>query len=59
MPYVIGIVASAGVAVFARYMGFDRYRAFYRRQEHPSLKPSTAHRAREATLHEPTGGCGT
>ena len=29
MPYVIGIVASAGVAVFARYVGFDRDRAFY------------------------------
>ena len=29
MPYVIGIVASAGVAVFARSVGFDRDRAFY------------------------------
>src|SRR5688500_184950 len=29
MPYVIGIVLSAGVAVFARYVGFDRDRAFY------------------------------
>jgi hypothetical protein len=29
MPYVIGIVASAGVAVFARYVGLDRDRAFY------------------------------
>jgi hypothetical protein len=29
MPYVIGILASAGVAVFARYVGFDRDRAFY------------------------------
>ncbi|HEU4692244.1 MAG TPA: hypothetical protein VFS23_27965 [Vicinamibacterales bacterium] len=29
MPYVIGMVASAGVAVFARYAGFDRDRAFY------------------------------
>ena len=29
MPYVIGIMASAGVAVFARYVGFDRDRAFY------------------------------
>ena len=29
MPYAIGIVASAGVAVFARYVGFDRDRAFY------------------------------
>ena len=29
MPYVIGIVLSAGVAVFARYTGFDRDRAFY------------------------------
>ena len=29
MPYVIGIVASASVAVFARYVGFDRDRAFY------------------------------
>lgn len=29
MPYVIGIVLSAGVAVFARYAGLDRDRAFY------------------------------
>jgi hypothetical protein len=29
MPYVIGIVASGVVAVFARYVGFDRDRAFY------------------------------
>ena len=29
MPYVIGMVLSAGVAVFARYVGFDRDRAFY------------------------------
>ena len=29
MPYVIGIVLSAGAAVFARYVGFDRDRAFY------------------------------
>jgi hypothetical protein len=29
MAYVIGIVASAGVAVFARSVGFDRDRAFY------------------------------
>ena len=29
MPYAIGIVASAGVAVFARYVGLDRDRAFY------------------------------
>ena len=29
MPYVIGIVLSAGVAVFARLVGFDRDRAFY------------------------------
>ena len=29
MPYVVGIVLSAGVAVFARYVGFDRDRAFY------------------------------
>jgi hypothetical protein len=29
MPYVIGILASVGVAVFARYAGFDRDRAFY------------------------------
>jgi hypothetical protein len=29
MPYVIGIVASAGVAVFARSVGLDRDRAFY------------------------------
>ena len=29
MPYVIGIGLSAGVAVFARYVGLDRDRAFY------------------------------
>ena len=29
MPYVIGIVVAVGVAVFARYVGFDRDRAFY------------------------------
>jgi len=29
MPYVIGIVLSAGVAVFARGVGLDRDRAFY------------------------------
>ena len=29
MPYVIGFVASAAVAAFARYVGFDRDRAFY------------------------------
>jgi hypothetical protein len=29
MPYVIGMVLSAGVAVFARVVGFDRDRAFY------------------------------
>jgi len=29
MPYVIGTVASVGVAVFARYVGLDRDRAFY------------------------------
>jgi hypothetical protein len=29
MPYVLGIVLSAGVAVFARSVGFDRDRAFY------------------------------
>ena len=29
MPYLIGIAASAGVAVFARYVGLDRDRAFY------------------------------
>ena len=29
MPYVIGIMLSAGVAVFARYVGLDRDRAFY------------------------------
>jgi len=29
VPYVIGIVLSAGVAVFARLAGFDRDRAFY------------------------------
>ena len=29
LPFVIGIVASAGVAVFARTVGLDRDRAFY------------------------------
>lgn len=29
MPYIIGIVASLAVAVFARLTGFDRDRAFY------------------------------
>ena len=29
MPYLVGIVLSLGVAVFARYSGFDRDRAFY------------------------------
>src|SRR5688572_23238608 len=29
MPYVLGIVLSAGVALFARSVGFDRDRAFY------------------------------
>ena len=29
MPYLIGIVLSVAVAVFARYVGFDRDRAFY------------------------------
>ena len=29
MPYAIGIVLSVSVAVFARYVGFDRERAFY------------------------------
>jgi len=29
LPYVVGIVLSLGVAVFARAVGFDRDRAFY------------------------------
>jgi hypothetical protein len=29
MPYVIGLVVAAGVAVFARFVGLDRDRAFY------------------------------
>lgn len=29
MPYVIGIILSVGVACFARFVGFDRDRAFY------------------------------
>ena len=29
MPFVIGIVLSVGVALFARSVGFDRDRAFY------------------------------
>ena len=28
MPYVIGIVLAVRVAVFARFVGFDRDRAF-------------------------------
>jgi hypothetical protein len=29
MPYVVGILLSLGVALFARRVGFDRDRAFY------------------------------
>ena len=29
LPFIIGLVASAGVAFFARTAGFDRDRAFY------------------------------
>jgi hypothetical protein len=29
LPYVVGVVLSLGVAVFARWVGFDRDRAFY------------------------------
>jgi hypothetical protein len=29
LPYVVGIVLSMGVALFARSVGFDRDRAFY------------------------------
>jgi hypothetical protein len=29
MPFAIGLVTSAGVALFARYVGLDRDRAFY------------------------------
>jgi len=29
LPYVVGILLSIGVAVFARWVGFDRDRAFY------------------------------
>ena len=29
MPYVVGVVLSLGVALFARSVGFDRDRAFY------------------------------
>ena len=29
LPYVVGIVLSIGVALFARLVGFDRDRAFY------------------------------
>jgi hypothetical protein len=29
LPYLVGVVLSLGVAVFARYSGFDRDRAFY------------------------------
>jgi hypothetical protein len=29
LPYIVGIVLSIGVALFARWVGFDRDRAFY------------------------------
>jgi biotin transporter BioY len=29
MPYVIGIILSVGIAWLARFVGFDRDRAFY------------------------------
>jgi hypothetical protein len=29
LPYVVGIVLSIGVALFAKWVGFDRDRAFY------------------------------
>jgi hypothetical protein len=29
LPYIVGIVLSVAVAVFARWVGFDRDRAFY------------------------------
>jgi hypothetical protein len=29
LPYVAGVVLSTGVALFARWVGFDRDRAFY------------------------------
>ena len=29
MPYIVGLVLSISVAVFARRVGFDRDRAFY------------------------------
>jgi hypothetical protein len=29
LPYVVGVVLSIGVAEFARWVGFDRDRAFY------------------------------
>jgi len=29
LPYVVGLVLSIGVAIFARQVGFDRDRAFY------------------------------
>ena len=29
LPYAVGIVLSIGVALFARWVGFDRDRAFY------------------------------
>src|SRR4029079_3800787 len=29
LPYVVGVVLSVGVALFARWVGFDRDRAFY------------------------------
>ena len=29
LPYVVGVVLSIGVALFARWAGFDRDRAFY------------------------------
>ena len=29
LPYIVGVVLSVGVALFARWVGFDRDRAFY------------------------------
>ena len=29
LPYIVGVVLSIGVALFARWVGFDRDRAFY------------------------------
>jgi hypothetical protein len=59
MPYVVGIVLSVGVALFARRVGFDRDRALYptvliviasQESGNPFSKPPTS----SGVLHEPS-----